>query len=159
MTLGIILAGATVSAICDDDMHHKKLKTVGTVIAYNLPVSGLAMLTSVPIEQFLVVRIDKPVNRKRTLRYIKVSYRRWFNEPELPSGVLDGGNKWHFVLSRDSSCDGSVRELESTKGKTEDGKEVILQLLRRTMGAEEAVPDELILPCYVLRPGDLKPVQ
>ena len=97
LTLGIIVTGATISAICDVGMRRGKLRIVGTVVAYDLPVSGLARLTSVPMEQFLIVRIDKPIHRKPELTYIKVSYRRWFNEPELPSGILEGKNKWRFA--------------------------------------------------------------
>lgn len=157
-TLGTILTVVTVSAISFAGMRPRKLKTAGTVVAYDLPISGLAMLTSVPMEQFLIVRIDRPINRKQEARYIKVSYRRWFNEPELPTGVLDGRSKWRFAVTRDRSCDGPVRELRSIKSKTKDGKEVILQRLRQTSGAEkEELPDDRILPCYLLLPGDLRP--
>lgn len=157
-TLGTILTVVTVATISDAEMRPRKEKAVGTVIAYDVPISGLAMLTSVPMEQLLIVRIDRPMNRNQETRYIKVAYRRWFNEPELPTGVLDGRGKWRFAVTRDRSCDGSVGELRSIKSKTEDGKEVILQRLRQTSGAEkEELPDDRILPCYLLRPGDLRP--
>jgi hypothetical protein len=160
LMLATIPAAATVSATCDIGMSHRKLTTVGTVVAYDQPVSGLAMLTSVPMEQILIVRLDRSINRKQESKYIKLSFRRWFNEPELPSGILNSKNKWRFSLTRDINCDGSTRELQSDRSRTEEGKGVVLQRLRRTSGAEkEEVPDALILPCYVLRPGGLRRIR
>lgn len=160
LALGAVFSVANAYSISGAGARQTKVRAVGTVIAYDLPVSGLAMTTSVPIDQFLIVRVDRSTRRRQEARYIKVRYRRWFNEPRLPEGVFDGNSKWRFLLTRDNTCDGPLRELQSVKGKTEDGKEIILRGLRKTPGGQKGeVSDDLTLPCYVLRYGKVRPAQ
>lgn len=138
----------------------QKVKIIGTVIAYAHSLTQLAKLTSVPAEEMLIVRVDKGSAMKQQSPYIKVAYRYWHTEPAVPKEFFDSRKQWHFLLVRETRCDGPLRELLETKGKTERGEKVSLPFLQRTTGAENLeIPLDTTLPCYVLRPEGFKPYE
>lgn len=135
----------------------RKVKIIGTVIAYDRSVTQLLKLTSVPAEEIFIVRDNKGPGVKRESLYIKVTYQRWLNEPDVPKEFFDSKKQWQLDLAREPRCDGPLRELLEMKGKTERGDEVSLPRLQRTKGAEDLeIPGDINLPCYVLCPGSLK---
>jgi hypothetical protein len=134
-----------------------RLVITGTVVGYD-QLMPLTSITSAPQVAVLIVRVDKRISGREKSRYIKVVHRRLYGgEAELPSEIFDSKKRWRFKLSRQPSCDSSLQELESAKGKIEDGAEVSVPRLKRTSGAEvEDIPTDVVLPCYELHPRDFK---
>lgn len=123
-------------------LRKEELVVTGRVVSYDQLVS-LANITSAPQLQVLIVRVAKRVKGREESRYIKVVYKHMQNEAKLPSEVFDGKSHWRFRLMKAATQD------HSCKGP--------LQGLKRTSGAEtEDLPSDTSLPCYLLRPGDLK---
>ncbi len=129
----------------------KSLVVVGTVIAYDqlLPLTNI---TSAPQSQVLLVRIEKRIQGRESAGYVKIVYEYGADEPSLPKGIFDGKSQWRFLLKRDGRCDSSLREMKAAKSQTKEGEEVTLPHLKFT-DETERLPDDTILPCYVLKPG------
>lgn len=154
-SITLLLTGMWVFA--DGEPQKKgKVRMIGAVVARVVSATSLAALTSVPNEQILVVRIQQ-VEKERKPKYIKVIYQRWHNEPELPTELLNSKSLWNFVLIRNGVCDSTLKSLLYIQGKTEGNAEGLLPKLSLTSGAEaEVIPQDTILPCYLLRPGNLR---
>ncbi len=148
----IALCGLTVLA---NERREKQLVIVGTVAGYDQFLS-LVNLTSAPQVQLLIVRVEKRIKGREESRYIKVIYKYGTDEPSLPEEIFNGKSQWRFTLTRDHSCDCSVREMQSKQIEGEGGAEATLPRLKRTNATEE-IPNNANLPCYALRPSDLKP--
>lgn len=134
----------------------EKVRMMGAVVARVISATSLAALTSVPNEQILLVRIRQE-GKEQEPKYIKVIYQRWHNEPELPAELLNSKSLWSFRLVRSSICDGTLKSLLNVHGKTEGKAGGLVPQLIPTSGAEaEAIPQDNILPCYLLRPGNLR---
>ena len=133
------------SAIFANGRRQRKheLVVAGSVVGYD-ELIPLANITSAPQLQILIVRVGKRMKGREESRYIKVVYEHMQNEPKLPDEVFDGKRQWRFALMKPSAQD------HSCKGP--------LQGLKQTTGVDaEKIPGDASLPCYVLRPGDLKP--
>lgn len=153
LALSVIALSALM--VLANEGREKRLVIVGTVAGYD-QLSSLVSLTSVPQSQLLIVRVKKQIKGREELRYIKVIYKYGANEGPLPKDIFDGTSQWRFTLTRDHSCDCLARDLLSEQSKTEDGTEATLPRLKRT-NTTEKTPDNANLPCYILRPNDLKP--
>ena len=148
-----------ISIICfsNPQGRKRKVKIIGTVIAYDRSATQLLKLTSVPAEGIFIIRVDKDSGVKQEPPYIKVAYQYWHNEPDVPKEFFDSRRQWHLDLTREPGCDGPLRELLEMKGQPESGEEMSLPRLQRTIGAEDLeIPGDTNLPCYVLRTGSLK---
>lgn len=135
-----------------------RLTIVGTVVGYDQTMS-MVHVTAAPQADLLFIRIRKLIKGRESATYVKVLYQHLNHRTELPREILDARNYWLFKLNRDRDCDSSLRELETTKGEPDAGRRVDVPRFKHTTGAEaEEIPDSATLPCYLLRPGDFKPV-
>ena len=129
----------------------RSLKIVGAVVAYN-QVAALVNITDAPQQQVLVVRADKALSGKEAGQYLKVIYKYGANEASLPDEVFNGKSRWQFNLTRDCGCDSSLAE-----GQSKSENEIALPMWKQTVEGEE-LPQNVKLPCYVLRPKGLTAV-
>ena len=125
------------------EAHRKRqsLRISGTVVGYDELIS-LANITSAPNAEILIVRVDALVKGNERARYIKVVYKFMQKEARLPSEVFEGDHRWRMTLTKadggDQTCKGPIQRLKRTPG-----------------GEAEQIPDDVTLPCYILRPSAL----
>ena len=136
-----IFAGSELSR--DRPQHGKHgLVITGTAIGYD-ELAPLANLTSAPQIDILIVRVAKRISGTEESKYIKVVYQHLHGQPDLPTDIVDSRRQWVFALTKapadDVTCKGPLKQV------------------KHALGAEaEQLHDDASLPCYVLRPGDLK---
>ena len=89
---------------------------------------------------------------------IKISYRFHEENEEIPRESLDYRVVRSFHVSRDSSCDESIKDMRTMKGTQPDGHKVVLTeaALRMVKNAPTLQPSTAPLPCYVLKPNGLR---
>jgi hypothetical protein len=85
---------------------------------------------------------------------VKVVYEFYRDEPNLPEKFFDFSSHYELTVVRDAGCDESVKSL-SCETDLEQGKppspRYILRVLNRA--PTDVLKPDLILACYVLRPG------
>jgi hypothetical protein len=89
---------------------------------------------------------------------VKVSYRFYLRDPQLPASFLDYTKLHRFVLTRDETCDETwgaltTRYLFDRNGNFRGGQNAIVY------SSNAPVPEidrQAVLPCYAVRPQDYK---
>jgi hypothetical protein len=98
---------------------------------------------------------EKQLTRQTSLVPVKVVYEFYRNEPKLPEAFFDFGSLYELSVRRDASCDESVKSLsyetDVVPGKPPSSRNI----LKALKGAPDAaLKPDLILNCYLLRPGN-----
>ncbi len=89
---------------------------------------------------------------------VKISYAFFKSDGPPPDGFFDYSKRYELQAVRESKCDETVDSLSYVKNADESGKPLPpTYVLRFLKGAPKIVlkPD-LVLPCYVLRPGNYR---
>src|SRR5206468_213576 len=134
-------------------------KATGRVIAKDAYL-GLARTSSTANVELFILRIDEPVeSRAASTHFIKVRYEDYANQHPLPTDLLSGKKPFQFFLKRNRDCDqvvsdGLILPRSISNELPKFGTFVILQ----SADVNEIPPLNSTLPCFVLRPGGLKPV-
>jgi len=99
-----------------------------------------------------------PSNRGSSIAPVKVMYRFFQSESALPDSFFDASKRYELEVVRAPDCDETVQSLSYQKNTDDTGKPLAsTYILRPLTGTPQNVlkPD-LMLPCYVLRPGRYK---
>jgi len=166
MKLRIILSILTIAVLTNSGVSAhiaekgEKILIEGSVVAQFITAMTLTKFTGVKRSDIIIVRIDKLITGTEKSRYAITQYR-YFDEGKMPLNDLsDASKQWQFEMERDSTCDSTVRNLEDAGRKENREKESSLPYLKRTAGAEsEKIPNDTILPCYVLQQRDVKLIE
>ena len=91
---------------------------------------------------------------------VKVVYEFYRDEPNLPAKFFDFSSRYKLTVVRDTKCDESVKSLSFEANVSHSGKPLPATYVLKVL---EGVPTDvlkpdLILPCFVLRPGQYKVV-
>jgi hypothetical protein len=134
-------------------LNDKSIVAVVRIIAYD-QYAPLMSITAAPQSQPLLVRLQKRIRGRENSPYIKVVYRYGINEMSLPEKLYDGKSLWRFILMRDHDCDSSLREMSLVKNthKQEQGNVTLPRL--NFVNETESPRNDVILPCYELRPSN-----
>jgi len=97
--------------------------------------------------------------RGKPLVPIKVVYKFYRDEPNLPEEFFDFSDFYELSVIRDPKCDESVKSL-SYETDLEPGKPPSPRnILRVLTGAPaDVLKPDLMLPCFVLRPGQYRTI-
>jgi hypothetical protein len=104
--------------------------------------------------------IDKWERYVKSVSPVKVVYEFYRDEPNLPEKFFDFSSRYKLTVVRDTKCDESVKSLSFEANVSDSGKPLPAPYVLKVLdGAPNGVlkPD-LILPCFVLRPGQYKVV-
>lgn len=138
----IVMFCITPSASAHDK---RRLVVNASIIAYDESASLVNITSAIQIEVF-IVRIKKIIKGQEKMQYIKVVYQHMHKEQNLPAKIYDSHYSWQFSLVK------AATNKVSCKGP--------LKHLKPTLGAEnEKYPEDITLPCYILRPGDVKNIE
>ena len=127
-----------------------KSRIVGSIPLENLSSAGLN-------HQSYVFELDSS-GKGAVPQLVKVSYRFYLRDPQLPASFLDYTKLHRFVLTRDETCDETwgaltTRYLFDRNGNFRGGQNAIVY------SSNAPVPEidrQAVLPCYVARPQDYK---
>jgi hypothetical protein len=134
----------------------RKQKITGRVIAKDAYV-GLAHLSSVTNVELFIVKVDDAAQGARSPRFIKVRYEDYADQRPLPAELLEGKSHWTFSLTRNESCDQVVSEgLFVAPSNTGTPPKAGTFILAENAG-QDVPPIKTTIPCFVLRPGRVKP--
>ncbi|MFZ0738860.1 MAG: hypothetical protein WAM96_17325 [Candidatus Acidiferrales bacterium] len=91
---------------------------------------------------------------------VKVVYEFYRYGPYLPEKFFDFSRLYELRVVRDPTCDESVKSLSYEANATESGDQLPpTYILRLLDGApNDVLKPDMVLPCYVLRPGRYKAV-
>lgn len=99
-----------------------------------------------------------PSNHDGSITPVKVMYRFFQSESALPDSFLDVAKHYELQVVREPNCDETVQSLSYQKNTDERGRPIASSyILHPLTGIPQGIlkPD-LMLPCYVLRPGRYK---
>ncbi len=105
--------------------------------------------------------VESKETSMQPLRPIKVVYKFYRRQPTLPESFFDYSVRYQLQAVRDSSCDETLDSLSYEEAADESGKPLGRDyVLRPLEGApKELLKPDSLLPCYVLRPGNYKPLR
>jgi len=91
---------------------------------------------------------------------VKVSYEFYRYEPYLPEEFFDFSRLCELHVIRDPTCDESVKSLSYEANETDSGKQLPPTYILRILDGvpSDVIKPDLVLPCYVLRPGHYREV-
>ena len=137
----------------------EKHEATGHVIAMDVYLALPRTSSTANVELF-VLRIDEPVKVRGTpLRFVKVRYEDYANQHPLPSDLLDGTARFRFSLNRDRSCDQVVsKDLIIPRSPSNELPKSGTFVLLQSADVKDVPPLNSTMPCFILRPGGLKPV-
>ena len=89
---------------------------------------------------------------------VKVVYEFYRDEPNLPEKFFDFSSRYKLTVVRDTKCDESVKSLSFEANVSDSGKPLAATYVLKVLdGAPtDVLKPDLILPCFVLRPGQYK---
>lgn len=132
--------------------------TTGRVIASDAYI-GLPRMSSGTNLSIFIVRADDGQRGTRSPRFLKVRYEDYADQHPLPTDLLQGKSSWRFSLQRKRSCDQVVTKglIAAQKGSKELPKPDTFVLVQ-SADEKDVPPLNSTLPCFILRPGDAKPI-
>jgi len=91
---------------------------------------------------------------------VKVVYEFYRDEPNLPEKFFDFSSRYELTVVRDTKCDESVKSLSYEVNLSDSGKPLPATYVLKVLdGAPtDVLKPDLILPCFILRPGQYKVV-
>ena len=138
-----------------------KVAIVGHVLARQFGVADLAPISQGQEWVQLIVRVAE---RHGPSKYVRMIYTYWpADKKGLP--FENALTKWHFDATRDTSCDSRMGDVRFIKGVPDSSKvkpsaderiPALVPLRGLSKEQLEAVPDSTSLPCYTVRPEDVK---
>jgi hypothetical protein len=133
-------------------------QTTGRVIAREVYV-GLPRTTSTVDVDVFIVRAKEPVKiRGASTHFLRVRYEDYASQHPLPSGLLEGKESWRLSLKRDRSCDQLVSEwLIRPVSTSNELPKPGTYILVRGADTADTPPLHTTMPCFILRPGGIKP--
>jgi len=89
---------------------------------------------------------------------VKVVYEFYRVEPNLPEKFFEFSSRYELTVVRDTKCDESVKNVSYEANVSESGKPLPATYVLKVLdGAPTAaLKPDLMLPCFVLRPGQYK---
>lgn len=92
---------------------------------------------------------------------VKISYAFFKSEGLPPESFFDYSKRYQLRAIRDPKCDESLKSLSYAENVDESGKPMQPTYILRVLdGApKDVLKPDLVLPCYVLRPGKYKVVR
>ena len=100
----------------------------------------------------------EPSKQGRPITPVKVMYRFFQSEAALPDSFLAVSKRYELQVIREPNCDDTVENLSYQKNSGENGKPLAsTYILRPLDGApKDVLKADLVLACYVMRPGKYK---
>lgn len=144
----------------DNTVVGKQLLMMGHVLAR---IEGLAYRIN-PLGgqryEVFIFGIDKWDRAGKSAAPIKVVYEFYRDEPNLPEKFFDFSSRYDLAVVRDIKCDESVKSLSYEANASESGKPLPATYVLKVLdGAPtDVLKPDLILPCFILRPGQYKVV-
>jgi len=91
---------------------------------------------------------------------VKVVYEFYRDEPNLPEKFFDFSSRYELTVVRDTKCDESAKSLTYEVNLSDSGKPLPATYVLKVLdGAPtDVLKPDLILPCFILRPGQYKVV-
>jgi hypothetical protein len=102
---------------------------------------------------FGIDKWDKVVGKSASP--VKVVYEFYRDEPNLPEKFFDFSSRYVLTAVRDTKCDEIVKSLSYEANVSESGKPLPATYVLKVLdGAPtDVLRPDLLLPCFVLRPG------
>jgi len=137
--------------------HTRKEALIARVIAEDAYL-GLARVDSRNVQGF-IARVNEAGGKNRPSRFIKIRYESYEPNNSLPSDLLDSNKVWKFTLSRNESCDQRVADdLFQVPSNGAQLPKAGTYLLLENAG-QDLPKIHSMIPCFVLRPGGVKPIK
>jgi len=110
--------------------------------------------------EVFIFGIDKWERYGKSAAPVKVVYEFYRDEPNLPEKFFDFSSRYELTVVRDTKCDESVKSLSYEANVSESGKPLPATYVLKVLdGAPtDVLKPDLILPCFVLRPGQYRVV-
>jgi hypothetical protein len=110
--------------------------------------------------EVFIFGIDKWERTGKSAAPVKVIYKFYRDEPNLPEKFFDFSSRYVLTVVRDTKCDESVKSLSYEANVSESGKPLPATYVLKVLdGAPtDVLKPDLLLPCFVLRPGQYRVV-
>jgi hypothetical protein len=132
------------------------LQAEGVVVGYD-QLLPLINSPGVLQTQMLLVRVERVLKGHEKSRYIRVEYRYGSGQQPLATDMLERAKTMRLPLTRDSGCDGALKDVIYIKGERENGEKVEpLQRIKFLDKEAEGLPRNTVVPCYALYSSNLK---
>jgi hypothetical protein len=138
----------------------KQLRMMGHVLARIVGLTNRINLLGGQRYEVFIFGIDKWERYGKSAAPVKVVYEFYRDEPNLPAKFFDFSNHYKLTVVRDTKCDESVKSLSFEVNVSDSGKPLPATYVLKVLdGAPtDVLKPDLILPCFVLRPGQYKVV-
>lgn len=143
----------------DNTVVGKQLLMMGHVLAR---IEGLAYRTNLlggqRYEVFIFGIDTWDPKTGKSASPVKVVYEFYRDEPNLPEKFFVFSSRYALTVVRDTKCDESVKSLSYEANVSESGKPLPATFVLKVLdGAPtDVLKPDLILPCFILRPGQYK---
>jgi hypothetical protein len=139
--------------------NNKATKMKGRVLA---DVASLAFGAGVgPQYTRLIFGVESNDGRVQKVEPVKVAYAFFKSEGLLPDNFFDHSKLYELQVVRDPRCDESISSLSYENTVDETGRPLpptnVLKLLEGV--PKELLKPDLVLPCYILRPGQYRAIK
>ena len=168
LSLSMLLAGSTseqnLSAKVPQSgttaVDEKQLAMMGHVLARIEHLGYLINSLGGQRYEVFIFGIDKWDRYGKSAAPVKVVYEFYRDEPNLPEKFFDFSSRYELTVVRDTKCDESVKSLSYEANVSESGKPLAATYVLKVLdGAPtDVLKPDLILPCFVLRPGQYRVV-
>jgi hypothetical protein len=129
-------------------------------VAYNKLWGDFSTRSDMPSMQEFIVRVKpKPGQSAGTFTYAKLLYEYFRpKEPALPEAFWKSAEK-EFVAKgkRTRACDSTVAEMQGAEAVGPGARDEA-NLVWLDPSAEKQLPTDAQLPCYVVGPGQIRPL-
>jgi len=136
----------------------KRTTLTGRVLAEVLGLSDYHLVGEGFNVKVFILRMETSQKPGALPSPVKVEYQFFKWQPTLPDTFFDYSKRYELRVVRDPSCDQTLDQLSYMEAEDESGKPLGRDyVLRPLEGApKELLKPELLLPCYVLTPGNYK---
>jgi hypothetical protein len=104
--------------------------------------------------------IDKWERDGKSAAPVKVAYEFYRDEPNLTEKFFDFSSRYALTVARDTKCDETVKSLSYEATVSELGKPLPPTYVLKVLdgASTDVLKPDLLLPCFVLRPGQYRVV-
>lgn len=108
--------------------------------------------------EVFVFAVERATRNGPPVTPVKVMFKFYPSESPLPTSFFNYSFRYELQLTREPSCDETVRSLSYEKNADETGKALPpAELLRLLDSApKDVLKQDEVLACYVLRPGNYR---
>jgi hypothetical protein len=158
---GLVLAGTLVLAQKPSLPKEKRVSIKGRPLASVAYLTGFLRGGFGDHYEVFVFGLESK-SHDNSLVPVKVMYKFFYKtESALPDAFLDASKRYQLQVIREPNCDETLESLSYQKNADTTGKPLpssyILQPL--TGAPKEVLKSDMVLPCYVLRPGKYKALE